>query len=138
VQHRAAQHSIGTFLKNRQRLIVELMRLSNAIDRTQIEQSEIPCDTFCERLVDYLSNGYFRIFADESSPNGWATPREYAILESTTSTAMDFNDRRAHGRHVTRTKTKQELARVAFALETRFELEDEILQRSREQLALAS
>jgi regulator of sigma D len=114
------------------------MRLSDAIDRNYVEHSENLYESFCQCLVDYLSNGYFRIFADESSPNGWATPREYAILESTTSTAMAFNDRRKHGRHVARAAAKLELAHVAYALETRFELEDDILTRSHERLALAS
>jgi regulator of sigma D len=132
------QQTVGTFLKNRQQLIVELMRFSDAVDRNQIEQSEVRCESFCQCLVDYLSNGYFCIFADESSANGWATAREYAILDSTTSTALAFNDRRVHRRHVARAKTKRELARVAYALETRFELEDEILLRAHEGLALAS
>jgi len=134
----AAQHSVATFLKDRQRLIVELMRLSTAIDRNCIEQSELLFDNFCQRLVDYLSNGYFRVFADESSPNSWATPREYAILETTTATAMAFNDEHTRGRRGGRNRTKQDLARVAYALETRFELEDEILGRTHQRLALAS
>jgi len=134
----APQHSVESFLKDRQRLIVELMQLSTAVERNFIEQSELLFDRFCQRLVDYLSNGYFRIFADESSPNSWATPREYAILETTTSTAMAFNDEHTRGRYVDRTRTKRHLARVAYALETRFELEDDILARAHDPLALAS
>ena len=134
----AAQHSVETFLKDRQRLIVELMRLSTALDRNCVEESEIRFDGFCQRLVDYISNGYFRIFADESSPNSWATPREYAILDTTTSTAMAFDDEYARGQHAARARTKFQLARVAYALETRFELEDDILARAHQRMALAS
>ena len=112
------------------------MQLSTAVDRNCIEQSEPLFDRFCQRLVD--SNGYFRIFPDESSPNSWATPREYAMFETTTATAMAFNDEHARDQHVGRSRTKRQLARVAYPLETRFELEDDIIARERDRLAPAS
>jgi len=139
MQHRALQQSIASFLKDRQRLIVELMHLSTALERHQVEQSETVLARFCQCLVDYLSNGHFRIFANRTSPNSWVTPRESAILESTTATAMTFNDEHTQGQHVARAKTKVQLAQLALALETRFEFEDELLSRTtRETLALAS
>jgi hypothetical protein len=45
-------------------------------------------------MVDYLSVGYFRVFG-LISPHSWATPREYAIFDATTSSAMTFNDHHA-------------------------------------------
>ena len=138
MQHRAVQHSIASFLKDRQRLIVELMHLSTALERHHVEQSETALARFCQCLVDYLSNGHFRVFANGASPNSWVTPREYAILESTTAAAMTFNDEHTQAQHVARAKTKVQLAQLALALETRFEFEDEILSRTRETLALAS
>ena len=139
MQHRAVQHSIASFLKDRQRLIVELMHLSTALEQHQVEQWEIVLDRFCQCLVDYLSNGHFRIFANRTSPTNWVTPREYAILESTTATAMAFNDEHTQGHYIARAKTKAHLAQLALALETRFEFEDEMLSRAtRDTFALAS
>ena len=124
-----AQGAIGVFLKGRQRLIVQLMQLSNAVERNHGEQTQIYLAKFCQTLVDYLSNGYFRIYGDLLSPRAWATPRVSAIIESTTSTAISFNDRHARSRAVDPASVREELTSVALALEIRFELEDEMLSQ---------
>lgn len=132
-----AQHAIGVFLKGRQQLIVQLMKLSTAIEQNHAEQTQLNLMKFCQTLVDYLSNGYFRIYGDFLSPRTWASPREYAIFESTTSAAMTFNDRHARDREVDPDNVRHDLTGVALALETRFELEDEMLSRSHEIEAVA-
>lgn len=142
MQNRTAQRAIESFLKSRRQLIVELMKLSHAIEgdlfeRSTGEQAESYLERFCQRMVDYLSNGYFRIYRDVLSPQTWTTPREYAIFDSTTSSAMNFNDHHAGGGHFDIAHVRRELAIVALALETRFELEDEMLNRSHEGRAVA-
>jgi regulator of sigma D len=114
-----------------------LMRLSRAIEGNLYDQADGLLERFCQDMVDYLSVGYFRVFCGLVSPQTWATPREYAILDATTSTAMTFNDRHAGGDHIDVDRIKRELASVALALETRFELEDEVLNRSQATLAIA-
>ncbi len=137
MSNRTAQRAIGTFLKSRRQLIVELMRLSKAIEGELRDEAEGLLERFCQDMVDYLSVGYFRIFCGLVSPQTWATPREYAILDATTSTAMTFNDHHAGGDHIDITRIKRELAAVALALETRFELEDDVLNRSAATLPVA-
>ena len=131
------QRAISVFLKGRQQLIVQLVQLSKAIEHNHGEQTQIYLVKFCQTLVDYLSNGYFRIYGDLLTPRTWATPRVYAIFESTTSTVMTFNDRHTRNRAVDPASVRQELTGVALALETRFELEDEMLSRSHEPQAMA-
>jgi regulator of sigma D len=137
MSNRTAQRAIGTFLKSRRQLIVELMRLSTAIESGLRDEAEGLLERFCQDMVDYLSVGYFRVFCGLVSPPAWATPREYAIFDATTSTAMTFNDHHAGGDHIDVARIKRELAAVALALETRFELEDDMLNRSRVTHAVA-
>jgi regulator of sigma D len=132
VPDRTVQRAIGTFLKNRRQLIVDLMKLSNAIEGGLREPAESLLERFCQHMVDYLSNGYFQIYRDVLSPRTWTTPREYAIFDSTTATAIAFNDRYAGGGHFETANVRRELASLALALETRFELEDEMLNRAHE------
>ena len=135
--NRTAHHAIGVFLKNRRQLIVDLMRLSKAIESDVRDDAECLLERFCQQMVDYLSVGYFRVYGALSSPKIWATPREYAIFDSTTATAMTFNDHHAGGDRFDVAQIRHELARVALALETRFELEDEMLNRTRETRSVA-
>ena len=137
MSNRTAQRAIGPFLKLRRQLIVDLMRLSTAIERDQGDHAQGLLERFCQHMVDYLSVGYFRVYGGLSSVQTWATPREYAIFDSTTSTAMTFNDHHAGGDRLDVPRIKRELAAVALALETRFELEDVMLSRSRETRTMA-
>lgn len=63
------------------------------------------------------------------------SPRQYAIFEATTSTAMSFADRYAAATSTREAPTwklaalRNSLADVALALETRFELEDHLIDR---------
>jgi len=129
VQDRTAQRAIGTFLKSRRQLIIDLMKLSNALEGDLRSQAEMLLERFCQRMVDYLSNGYFRVYRDVLSPQTWTTPREYAIFDATTETAIAFNDCYAGGGHCEIAAVRRELAGLALALETRFELEDDMLNR---------
>ena len=138
MSNRTAQRAIGIFLKSRRQLIVDLMRLSTAIESDLRDDAESLLERFCQQMVDYLSVGYFRVYGGLLSvQQTWATPREYAIFDSTTSTAMTFNDHHAGGDRLDVARIKTELATVALALETRFELEDELFNRTRETRAMA-
>jgi regulator of sigma D len=137
MSNRTAQRAIATFLKSRRQLIVELMRLSRAIEGELRGEADGLLERFCQDMVDYLSVGYFRVFCGMASPQTWASPREYAIFDATTSTAMTFNDRHAGGDPIDVSRIKGELAALALALETRFELEDELLNRSATALPIA-
>jgi regulator of sigma D len=126
--------SVAAFLTHRQQLIVQLMKLTGAIDSAHRDIVEAVLHRFCQTLVDYLSTGYFRIYGDLISCQSWAAPRQYAIFEATTSTAMAFADRYAadagskcEAPAWKLAVVKAGLAEVALALATRFELEDQLL-----------
>ena len=126
----ARDRSIDRFLINRQHLLVDFMKLSAAVDHRQRDIAEVLLRRCCQSLVDYLSDGYFRIYGDLLSSQAWPTQREYARFEGTTATAMGFNDRFGDGRGVwTLSSLRAPLAELGLALETRFELEDQLLQR---------
>src|SRR5690349_3048279 len=76
IQTSNTHRSIESFLKSRQRLIVELMRTSHALEHNDFEQSQCIVERFCEQLVDYVSTSYFGLFGT-LSPTSWTTPREY-------------------------------------------------------------
>jgi regulator of sigma D len=126
IQTSNTHRSIESFLKSRQRLIVELMRTSHALEHNDFEQSQCIVERFCEQLVDYVSTSYFGLFGT-LSPTSWTTPREYARFDATTSCAMTFSDRHASGVRGSRIRAKQDLAELALALESRFEVEDDAL-----------
>jgi regulator of sigma D len=88
-------------------------------------------------MVDYLSVGYFRVFCGLVSPVRGPAPASTRFFDATTSTAMTFNDHHAGGDRIDVSRIRRELAAVALALETRFELEDDVLNRSQATLAIA-
>lgn len=125
--------AVAGFLTNRRQLIVQVVKLTTAIDSGHRDIVEALVHRFCQSLIDYLSNGYFRIYGDLLSCQSWSSPRQYAVFESTTSTAMTFADRYSAAtasREAPSWKLsalKGSLADLALALETRFELEDHLL-----------
>ena len=96
------------------------------------------CGKLCERAVDYLSTGYFRIFGNLLSPQAWLDSRAYASFEATTTTVLGFNDGYAKPGPVPHTRFKNALAELALVLETRFELEDRLFARLRSASTVAT
>jgi len=128
MQSLARNRSIDHFLMNRQHLLVDFVKLSAAVEHRQRDIAEVLLRRCCQRLVDYLSNGYFRIYGDLLSCAAWPTPRDYARFEATTAAAMAFHDRFGdRGDPWTVSSLRAPLAELGLALETRFELEDRLL-----------
>ena len=123
------ERAIAEYLNDRQKLIVLLMKLTSATEDRQQDVAETLRIRLCERVVDYLSNGYFRIYGDLLSSQSWLEPRAYAAFEATTTTVLGFNDGFAKPGPVAHTRFKTALADLALALETRFELEDRLFGR---------
>ncbi len=112
VPNRTAQErTVKTFLKSRRQLIVELMKLSNAIEGDLRDEAELPPRTVLSAAWSTTcrtaTSGFMR---DVLSPQTWTTPREYAIFDATTSTAMTFNDHHAGGDHFDVARVRRELA----------------------------
>jgi len=135
----ARERSIDRFLANRRQLLVDFVKLSAAVEHRQRDIAEVLLLRCCQSLVDYLSDGYFRIYGDLLSSRAWSTPRDYARFEATTAGAMGFNDRfGGAGTAWTLSSLRGPLAKLGLALETRFELEDRLLRDARPRPAIGS
>jgi regulator of sigma D len=123
---RTTDRAVADYLAERQKLIVLLMKLTSATEERQ--QDLVVClrVRLCEAAVDYVSHGYFRIYGQLVSTQTWREARAYAAVESTTATVLGFNDRFAAPGPVPHTRLKPALTDLALALETRFELEDQL------------
>ena len=133
----ARDRAITGFLSNRQQLLVDFVKLSAAVEHRQRDIVEVLLTRCCQSLVDYLSDGYFRIYGDLLSSQAWPTQRQYARFEATTATAMGFNDRFGDRRAAWRLSSlRGPLADLGLALETRFELEDDLVRRRKPRLAV--
>ncbi|NJN51257.1 MAG: Rsd/AlgQ family anti-sigma factor [Gammaproteobacteria bacterium] len=63
---------VAGFLTNRRQLIVQVMKLTSAIESGHRDIAEALVHRFCQSLIDYLSNGYFRIYGDLLSCQSWS------------------------------------------------------------------
>ena len=121
--------AVADYLAERQKLIVLLMKLTSATDERQQDLVVSLRVRLCEAAVDYMSHGYFRIYGhllSALSAQTWREARAFNAFESTTATVLGFNDRFAKPGPVPHTRLKPALTDLALALETRFELEDQL------------
>lgn len=110
------------FGASRQRLISYLVKLNLALEEGLPDLSQALLARFCDSLVDYLSEGHFRVFQRLPLP-----PPSYARIEATTQAGMAFNDRFGALAEVPMAALRQSLEELAQVLTRRFELEDEVL-----------
>ena len=119
------------FLDDRQRLIVQIMKLTSEIDDHHHDIVEALLIRFCQRMIDYLSNGHFQIFSNLfPHSNDVTVPPEYEILDGTTEIAMRFHDQYASNQRFSLDTLRANLEELTLALETRFEHDDELIQQS--------
>jgi regulator of sigma D len=111
-----------TFGECRQRVISYLVKLNRALNADLPDLSQALLSRFCDALVDYLSEGHFRVFQRLSLP-----AQSYALIEATTQAGMAFNDRFGDLNAIRVADVKCALEQVARVLSARFELEDELL-----------
>jgi len=110
------------FLNCRQRLILYLVKLNQALDNHHQDLAHALLNRFCDTLVDYLSAGHFQLF-QRLTP----APHEYVAIESTTWLAVGFSDRYSDCRDLEIAQAREDLEQLAQVLCTRFELEDGML-----------
>jgi regulator of sigma D len=84
-----------TFGECRQRVISYLVKLNRALNADLPDLSQALLSRFCDALVDYLSEGHFRVFQRLSLP-----AQSYALIDATTQAGMAFNDRFGDRREV--------------------------------------
>ncbi|MFQ3229236.1 sigma D regulator [Reinekea sp.] len=92
---------------------------------------------FCQRLMDYLSEGHFEIYeqlfreAKEFDDGGLLLAKElYPKIDSTTQLMLDFNDKYATAEHIREniTDLHEDLSNLGEKLTERFDLEDQLIE----------
>ena len=114
------------FYTGRQRLLGYLVKLGHAIDADTTDLAEAVTIRFCDSLVDYLSTGHFQIL-ERCQPS----LDEIAAFEATTRQALAFCDRFGNGEPLNLQDFRYRLEELAFVLDTRMDVEDEVIQRAR-------
>lgn len=139
--------AIDSWLNERQELLVHYCKLVGT-DRTDPKDNALPNHQeivlFCQVMMDYISAGHFEVYEQivkACKVNGSAS-QELAIslyprIDSTTDTALSFNDKYADlDSEENKDKSPDEifadfdmdLSQVGQALEERFGLEDELIE----------
>jgi len=128
---------IDRWLKERQELLVHYCDLSGTPDFSQTQTLQMKLVRLCELLVDYVSAGHFEIYeqliqeAREFNDGGLElAAKVYPRIENTTETALNFNDQ-LNGQSMTEDQARelfQQLSELGETLETRFEMEDFLIE----------
>lgn len=128
---------IDRWLKERQELLVHYCELSGTTDYSQTEALREKFIRLCEVLVDYVSAGHFEIYeqlvqeAREFNDGGLElAARLYPKISETTETALNFNDL-LNGQSLTESEVRelfQQLSELGETLESRFEMEDYLIE----------
>ena len=108
--------------RNRATLISYLVKLTKSVDADHADLAHAICQRFNELLVDYLSFGHFR-FLESFQPE----PHQLAALNHFTELALNFAENYSQPDKAPVHQLKRDLDSLAFALEVRFEIEDELL-----------
>ena len=129
------------WLQQRQELIVEFCTVSG-VHELGTDSPQDPSEglqRFCELMVDYISAGHFEVYdhlIQESEDFGDSTALElakkvYPQISQTTERALAFNDSlEAMINHEPDSPSlARELSTIGETLVTRFELEDQMIER---------
>jgi regulator of sigma D len=119
----ATEHDIAQQLgRSRSALLSYLLKLNKCIDATHEDLVQALAQRFNELLVDYVSYGHFR-FLDVCTPEA----HHLAAIDKSTQMALGFSDKYTTSEKISLAKIKTDLESLAFALEVRFEIEDEVV-----------
>lgn len=129
---------IDRWLKERQELLVHFCELSAQNGDAPSEAVAKRFERFCEVMLDYVSAGHFEVYdqlvreAGEFNDGGVELAAKlYPRIQQTTEQALDFNDR-LDGRVLTGDDIGElftELSALGEMLESRFEMEDFLIER---------
>lgn len=108
------------FVGCRQRLLSNLIGLSRSLHQQQWDIAETLLHRFCKHLIHYLELGHERAY-ELANPD----TNLYVAIASTSRIAMCFSDRYSRGTGRL-DQVRPALEQLALALETRFELEDDL------------
>lgn len=120
---------------SRQTLLVQYCEASDSLDGDLVsDQAKKSLQGFCQLLVDYASAGHFEVYYQlireaEEYQDGGAEAAKVLLpqIVASTEAAMEFNDKYATGK-VDISKLSINLSKLGEILETRFELEDQLIE----------
>lgn len=140
---------IDHWLDTRQVLIVEYCKLgmpSPSANKKPIECLPTPeeLQKFCQHLVDYISAGHFKIYEmvmDKWKSTGFSPTEEinqtYFEIVATTEPLLNFTDKYAAvSAKDALADFDSDLSNVGEIIETRFEVEDQLIQMIADSLAV--
>lgn len=134
-----ANSLIDQWLDNRRKLLVNYCKIAGLPPYTDEENSLPTVDSirsFCGILVDYVSEGHFEVYDQlvtecEKHGNSSKALAQQLVpkISDTTDSALDFNDKYSEAESdKVLIQLDQDLSSLGHAMETRFALEDELLE----------
>lgn len=130
------EHALNAWLQERQELIVLYCSVCGVHEQLNDSPPKIQrLKSFCQILVDYCSAGHFEVFpellkqVDSSSAD---MSELLGKIQDTTDISLDFNDRYDTEELLPETlePLSRHLSKLGEALEMRFDLEDQLLDRA--------
>jgi regulator of sigma D len=126
---------IDRWLEDRKRTLVTFFDIQGKEGEEDVTQS---LKLFCQRLMDYLSEGHFEIYeqlfreAKEFDDGGLALAKEvYPKIDATTQMMLDFNDKydTSENIHENLADLHEDLSELGMKLTERFEFEDQLIEK---------
>ncbi|SON50884.1 putative Regulator of sigma D [Vibrio tapetis subsp. tapetis] len=139
---------IDHWLDTRQSLIVEYCKLAAPQAAKNPSVSSLPSpkelQLFCQHLVDYISEGHFKIYdmvMDRWNSTGYSPTDDinaaYGNIVLTTDPLLNFTDKYANVAEDDRLEQlESELSLIGEIVETRFEVEDQLIKLIADSLAV--
>ncbi|MBB1364427.1 sigma D regulator [Shewanella sp. SR44-4] len=130
---------IDQWLNHRRKLLIQYFIVAGLAPYSRSEKSLPSMDQvkqFCAQLVDYVSEGHFEVYNNviKACEKFGETSIETAnallpLISESTDTALDFNDKYTDASdEQVLYQLDNDLSHLAQAMESRFELEDELLE----------
>jgi regulator of sigma D len=126
---------IDNWLADRQTALISYFAIQEAKGTDDLS---IQLQSFCQQLVDYVSEGHFEIYeqlfreAKEFDDGGIDLAKElYPKIEEYTQHILDFNDKYISADHVAMNidSLKIDLSALGEKMTERFEMEDQLIER---------
>ncbi|CAM4264277.1 Rsd/AlgQ family anti-sigma factor [Pseudoalteromonas byunsanensis] len=129
---------IDAWLAERQELLLQYCKIAGFSPYDKKDHAlpdQLQIQSFCQILMDYLSAGHFEIYdnlveaCEEKGPDSAKLAQElYPRIADTTDVALDFNDKYAeNSQEQVLRDFDRDLSHLGEVLESRFELEDELI-----------
>tara|TARA_R110001592_G_scaffold237209_1_gene495971 strand:+ start:184 stop:651 length:468 start_codon:yes stop_codon:yes gene_type:complete len=130
---------IDQWLNHRRKLLIQYFIVAGLAPYSRSEKSLPSMDQvkqFCAQLVDYVSEGHFEVYNNviKACEKFGETSIETAnallpLISESTDTALDFNDKYTDASdEQVLYQLDNDLSHLAQAMESRFELEDHLLE----------